>query len=113
MNDGLSLLPFAQTERQIDWISFAAGFMLAVVLVTVFLWLKKKKAARVEMRQVDRGSPQRPFAPPPPPVVLEGDLRAQVLVLRAEGRTIEAIKLVRIRLDCDLKSAKDAVEGLR
>jgi hypothetical protein len=113
MNDGLSLLPFAQTEWQIDWISFAAGFMLALVLVTVFLWLKKKKAARIEMRQVDRGWPQRPPPPPTPPIVLEGDLRAQVLLLRAEGRTIDAIKLVRTRLDCDLKSAKDAVEGLR
>jgi hypothetical protein len=113
MNDGLSLLSFAQTEWQVDWISFAIGFAFALILATVFLWLKKKKAARIEMRQVDRGWPERPLPLPLPPVILEGDLRAQVLLLRAEGRMIDAIKLVRSRLDCDLKSAKDAVEGLR
>jgi hypothetical protein len=113
MDEQITLLPFASPEWQIDWISFAAGFALSLILTLIFLWLKKKKAARVEMRQVDRGWPQRPPPPPTPPIVLEGDLRAQVLLLRAEGRKVEAIKLVRIRLDCDLKSAADAVEGLR
>jgi ribosomal protein L7/L12 len=45
-------------------------------------------------------------------VQIPGDVKQTVLKLRAEGRTIEAIKLVRERTGCDLQAAKIAVEQL-
>jgi ribosomal protein L7/L12 len=45
--------------------------------------------------------------------MLPDDLKQQALKLRAEGRLIEAIKLVKERMDCGLKEAKDAVDELR
>lgn len=40
-------------------------------------------------------------------------LKALVLLYRADGRLIEAIKLVRERTGCDLRTAKYLVEHVR
>lgn len=42
----------------------------------------------------------------------DDELEAQVRALLGAGRKIEAIKLYRARTGADLKSAKDAVEGM-
>jgi hypothetical protein len=52
-------------------------------------------------------------APPPGPIEVPADVRAQALLLRAEGKAIDAIKLVRERTGCDLKTAKEFVDRLR
>jgi ribosomal protein L7/L12 len=44
---------------------------------------------------------------------LSPELRSQILRLKADGRTIEAIKLVRERTGQGLKEAKDIVEAAR
>ncbi|QQS13311.1 MAG: ribosomal protein L7/L12 [Rhodospirillales bacterium] len=49
-------------------------------------------------------------APPPPP---PGDPRAEATTLVAEGRLMEAVKLVRERTGMGLKEAKDYVDALR
>jgi ribosomal protein L7/L12 len=85
-------------ESGIDWFSFALGFIAAIALFAVI----RRRKHRVDLD-----------APPALPVDLPGELKAVVLKYRAEGRTIEAIKLVRERTGCDLKSAKDYVDRLR
>jgi hypothetical protein len=52
-------------------------------------------------------------ATPPGPIEVPADVRAQALSLHAEGRLIDAIKLVRERTGCDLKAAKAFVDSLR
>jgi ribosomal protein L7/L12 len=84
-----------------DWISFLLGFAAGALTL---LWISRHKRAekRTHLDQV-----------PPPPPVLPHDLKQQVLKLRAEGRLIEAVKLVRDRMVCGLKEAKDVVDNLR
>lgn len=84
-----------------DWMTFGLGVLCGVLLMLV-----------VRRRQ-SRAGPRDLAAPPLPPPVLPADVHAQVLLLRAQGRTIEAIKLVRDRTRCDLKTAKDVVDRLR
>jgi hypothetical protein len=79
-----------------DWMAFICGFLTALLLMFV---IRRKRRP-----DIDR--------PPPAPVQIPGDVKQTVLKLRAEGRTIEAIKLVRERTGCDLQAAKIAVEQL-
>jgi hypothetical protein len=79
-----------------DWLAFLAGFGTALLLM--FLLRSRR---RPDLDQ-----------PPAPPPHIPDDLRRAALKLRAEGRIIEAIKLVRDRTGCDLKTAKEAVERL-
>jgi hypothetical protein len=87
-----------------DWTAFATGFGVALLLIFIIRW---------------RGSQRRTnslSAPPraaPSATDLSPDLRAQILLLKAEGQTIEAIKLTRERTGLDLKSSKELVERVR
>jgi hypothetical protein len=81
-----------------DWFAFATGFCAALALV---LLIRRRSAKR---RDLDR--------PPPQPIAIPDDIKSTALKWRAEGRTIEAIKLVRERTGCDLRTAKIAVERL-
>jgi hypothetical protein len=89
----------------IDWYSFVAGFAAALILMLFWRWRKGRRR-----RQTDLTAP-----PPASPVVasLPADLRAQVLLLKANGRQIEAIKIVRSRMVIDLAAAKDVVDKVR
>jgi hypothetical protein len=71
-----------------------SGFMLCLVL------LRRKR--------------NRP-APPPmsQPVELPPDVKSLVHLYRSEGRTVDAIKLVRERTGCDLATAKNLVDHVR
>ena len=84
-----------------DWTSFALG-MLIGGMVALFLGWRRKRLNRSNLDK-----------PPTPPPSLTPELRSQILKLRAEGRVIDAIKMVRERTGCDLKSAKEAVDKLR
>ena len=50
--------------------------------------------------------------PSPPPPASSGDLAAQAGSLKARGRTIQAIKVVREQTGMSLKDAKDFVDRL-
>lgn len=52
-------------------------------------------------------------APPAPVSEISPEIRSAVLKLRAEGNMISAVKLLRERINVDLKTAKDIVERLR
>lgn len=84
-----------------DWISFFIGFGAGAATM---MWFMRR--TRPDKRPV---LDQVPLSP----TVLPYDLKQDVLKLRAEGRLIEAVKLVRERTRCGLKEAKDAVDGLR
>jgi hypothetical protein len=81
-----------------DWISFALGVLVGIAIC--FLLMRRKRA------QV---SP----APPLQAIELPSDLKAIVLLYRADGRLIDAVKLVRERTGCDLRTAKYLVEQVR
>jgi hypothetical protein len=85
-----------------DWFAYGAGFMSALGLMLVLRWRRSGKAHRPSL-----------VVAPPQPITLSADIRAQVLLMKADGRAIEAIKLVRSRTRCDLKQAKDTVDALR
>jgi hypothetical protein len=82
----------------VDWISFFIGLAIGGGII---FWLRKPRG---------RAQLDHPPAPPVPPLELPDDLKQQVLKLRAEGRLIAAVKLVRERTGCGLKAAKDAVD---
>jgi Ribosomal protein L7/L12 C-terminal domain len=84
--------------KRMDWISFFIGLSIGGGIV---FWLRRPR----KRSQLDR--------PPASLPVLPHDLKQQILKLRAEGRQIDAIKLVRERTGCGLKEAKDAVDLLR
>lgn len=85
-------------EAAFDWFAFALGVLSGFVLC---FWLMRRRA--------------RLHHPPAQiePVELSPDLRAQVLRYRAEGRALDAIKLVRSRTGCDLQTAKYLVDDVR
>lgn len=87
-----------------DWTAFGTGFVTALILVLLLRW-RRRSARLTDLRA-------RPPAPPMP-VALAPDVKAQALLMKVEGRSIEAIKLVRRRTGCDLKQAKDTVDALR
>lgn len=62
---------------------------------------------RREAKRVDLVAPPTPLPEIPP------EIRSAVLKLRAEGKLISAVKLLRERIDVDLKTAKDIVEQIR
>lgn len=84
-------------DPAIDWTSFVLG--VAAGFTLCFLLMRRKRVQN----------------PPPPvqPIELPPDLKALVLLYRADGRLIEAIKLVRERTGCDLRTAKYLVEHVR
>ncbi len=83
-----------------DWLTFGLGMACGIVLMLV------ARRRRAGPTAPDRDGPSQP-------PMLPSEVHAQVLLLRAQGRTIEAIKLVRSRTGCDLKAAKDTVDRLR
>jgi hypothetical protein len=88
-----------------DYASFWIGVVTGIVLMTL---LHMRRNSRLKRRaHLDR---------PPLPIAATNvppDLRAPILKLKAEGRTVEAVKLMRDRTRCGLKEAKDAVDDLR
>jgi hypothetical protein len=97
----------------LDWTAFGLGAAAGMAaMVAIYWWLGR--AARVGPA-VDRDIDGEPdwWTAPAEALTLPADLRSQVLILRAEGRGIEAIKLVRTRMDCGLKDARDLVDDLR
>ncbi len=82
----------------LDWLSFALGLLAGVILT----WILRR-------RRRQGPEPLQPIQPRE----LHGELKALVLLYRADGRIIEAIKLVREQLECDLRTAKYLVEHVR
>jgi ribosomal protein L7/L12 len=86
-----------------DWPSFLFGAVIGGVLMLVLtLRRRRREAKRADL-----------VAPPAPLPDVSPEIRSAVLKLRAEGKTINAIKLVRERIKVDLKTAKDIVERMR
>lgn len=85
-------------DPAIDWTSFAFGALVGFAIC--FLFFRRKRALP-------------PQAEPMAPIELPPDLKSLVLLYRADGRTIEAIKLIRERTGCDLRTAKYLVEHVR
>jgi ribosomal protein L7/L12 len=86
-----------------DWPSFLFGAVIGGVLMLVLtLRRRRREAKRADL-----------VAAPPPAPEISPEIRSAVLKLRAEGRSIDAVKLVRERIKVDLKTAKDIVEGMR
>ena len=86
-----------------DWPSFLFGAVIGGVLMLVLTLRRRRREAK------------RADLVTPPSVVpkISPEIRSAVLKLRAEGKTINAIKLVRERINVDLKTAKDIVERMR
>ena len=78
---------------------------MALLLAVVIRW---RKGRRADLTKPTGAAVKVQFA-----AGIPHDSRAQALRLKAEGNFIEAVKLVRERTGCDLKTAKDAVDGLR
>lgn len=91
-------------DNNYDWLAFASGFAVALLLAIVIRWRRRQ-------RQVND------LSGPPPTIPslneLTPELRNQIVSLQAQGRTIEAIKLVRESTGFGLKEAKDLVEQIR
>lgn len=86
-----------------DWPSFLFGAVIGGVLMLVLtLRRRRREAKRVDL-----------VAPPAPQPEIPPEIRSAVLKLRAEGKLISAVKLLRERIDVDLKTAKDIVERMR
>jgi large subunit ribosomal protein L7/L12 len=93
------------TDGGYDWTAFASGFGVALLLGLLLRWRKGRRKDLIAPSQAEVTVRLAAGIP--------GEIRAQTLRLKAEGRSIEAIKLVRERTGCDLKAAKDAVDALR
>ncbi|MFI2711741.1 50S ribosomal protein L7/L12 [Micromonospora sp. NPDC018662] len=74
--------------------------LLAVLVVLLLLWLVLRRAA---------GRPRDLVAPDP----AAGGGQGEVLRLAREGRTVEAVKLLRQQTGLPLLEAKQAVDALR
>jgi ribosomal protein L7/L12 len=86
-----------------DWSFFLFGAVIGGTLMLVLTFRRRRR----EAKRADL------VAPPPPAPEISPEIRSAVLKLRAEGRGIDAIKLVRERVNVDLKTAKDIVERMR
>jgi hypothetical protein len=86
-----------------DWTAFAAGFLIAVLIIILIRWRRSQR------RPDDLRAPPRI---PPTAANLSPDLRAQIRQLKGDGRVIEAIKLAREQTGLGLKEAKDLVDGI-
>ena len=86
-----------------DWPSFLFGAVIGGVLMLVLTLRRRQR----EAKRVDLVAPPAPLPEIPP------EIRSAVLKLRAEGKLISAVKLLRERIDVDLKTAKDIVEQMR
>jgi hypothetical protein len=91
-------------SSNIDWISFATGFLAALLIIFFIRW------RRTQRRTNSLSAPPRAA---PSATDLSPELRSQILRLKAEGHMIEAIKLTRERTGLDLKASKELVEGVR
>jgi hypothetical protein len=87
-----------------DWTAFAAGFVVALLIAAFIRWRRRQRGTDSLI------TPPRPI---PPVTDLSPDLRAQILLLKAEGQTITAIKLARERTGLGLAEAKKLVEQIR
>lgn len=87
-----------------DWIAFGIGFATALLLVLFLRWRRARRGVEHLAK-----APRATVAP----TDLSPKLRSQILLLKAEGRSIEAIKMVRMSTGHDLKAAKEIVEGVR
>jgi hypothetical protein len=87
-------------EPGFDYITFGAGVVTGLVLG--FL-----------LRLMKGSGKQGSGMPPPLPVSIPAKLHPKVRQLRAEGREIEAIKLVREATGCGLMEARLAVQSFR
>jgi hypothetical protein len=72
------------------------------MMLVLTLRRRRREAKRAEL-----------VTPPAQLPELSPEIRNGVIKLRAEGRTISAIKLVSERINVDLKTAKGIVERLR
>jgi ribosomal protein L7/L12 len=86
-----------------DWPSFLFGAVIGGVLMLVLTLRRRRR----EAKRADLVS-----SPVPMPEV-SPEIRSAVLKLRAEGRSIDAVKLVRERIKVDLKTAKEIVDRTR
>jgi hypothetical protein len=86
-----------------DWPSFMFGALIGGVLMLVLTFRRRRR----EAKRTDL------VAPPVPLPEISPEIRSAVLKLRAEGKLISAIKLLRERIDVDLTTAKDIVERMR
>jgi ribosomal protein L7/L12 len=86
-----------------DWPSFLFGAVIGGTLMLVLTLRRRRR----EAKQADL------VAAPPPAPEISPEIRSAVLKLRAEGNAISAIKLVRERINVDLKTAKEIVERMR
>jgi hypothetical protein len=88
-------------ETDFDWLAYGYGLASGFALALYWAW-RRRKSKRPHLMQ-----------PPSTPVSIPPQIHAQVRLMRAEGREIEAIKLVRKVTGCDLKAAKEAVNAFR
>lgn len=81
-----------------DWVAFFLGTVAG--FAACFMLMRRKRRA---------------LAPPLPiaPVELPPELRSLVLRYRAEGRAMEAVKILRERMGCDLQTARHLVDDVR
>ena len=87
-----------------DWTAFGMGLGLALLFVFIARLIRSRRA------QNDLTAPPRRA---PPVTDLSIELRNQILLLKAEGRVIEAIKLARERTGLGLAEAKQLVDRVR
>jgi ribosomal protein L7/L12 len=99
-----------------DWSAFGLGFAVATV-IALFLRHRAAKNGRLDLSAPPTfkvplsSTPAAPYTPPPI-TDLSPELRAQILLLKAQGEKVEAIRLVRQRTGQGLKEAKDIVEAI-
>jgi ribosomal protein L7/L12 len=93
------------TGGEYDWMAFVSGFGVALLLALLLRW---RRGRRQNLAVPTQAAVKAQLA-----AGIPADIRAKALRLKAEGEFIEAVKLVRERTGCDLKTAKDAVDSLR
>jgi large subunit ribosomal protein L7/L12 len=99
-----------------DWTAFGLGFAAATA-IALFLRYRAAQSGRLDLSAPP--SFKAPFSTPPaapyipPPVTdLSPELKAQILLLKAQGQKIEAVRMVRQRTGLGLKESKDLVEAI-